>query len=475
MAFNTFSLFYIGIVLILFYLINPSARRFLLFTAGLCYSFICDRYAGIAVTVTVMTVYMASRIIGYLQARKLRIPAAAVTVISIALCICSLAVFKFSARILSLIGSKDALGIIIPIGFSYHIFEAVSYLYDVYSGGTDVQKSFVDLGLYFTWFPKFISGPIEREGGFAVQIRNLRNVHLNDPIRWYNAFTLIVFGCFYKMLIADRLKGVTDTLFAIPDAYGSIWLILGSLAYTIRIYCDFAGYSMMAAGVSLLFGIRLVTNFDSPYCSRNITEFWRRWHMSLSSFLKDYLYIPLGGNRLGNRRKIINTMIVFAICGLWHGNGFNFLFWGLLHGIYSAVDSVLREHGIKKFRTGMTGRIITFVEVSFAWVFFRASSFTGGLKYILYIFTNGPCTDAFNDQLETLIRYPVIRWVILISIILMIIFDVIQYRSGTSISAVTASLPLPAGLSVCMLLLIAIVIFGNYGPDTNNTMIYMNF
>ena len=383
-------------------------------------------------------------------------------VLSVLVCIFILAVYKFITHF----------QVLIPIGLSFYLFQAIGYLVDVYKGNYSARISFVNYGLYLAFFPKFISGPIEREHTFMDQLQNLDKVRFWNRGRLSTAAAYMLSGYFMKMVIADRLAIIVTRLFDAPVSYDSFWLVLGALFYTIQIYCDFAGYSFIAIGSSRLFGIDLSINFFAPYYSGNITEFWRRWHISLSTWLKDYLYIPLGGNRKGLFRKCLYTMIVFVICGIWHGVGFSFLVWGLLHGIYSVLDTLFRSNKIKL----PFGRVITFLEVSFAWIFFKATGLRSALSYIWNMFTSGFQFAEYSNILDNLDIDRIEIAIIIISILLMAVSDMISYRKNEPFPELIQHLPASGRYLVFYMLIILLFIFGIYGPGYHSEQfIYMQF
>lgn len=479
MIFNSLSIIFAVIVLILFYAIRPSWRMYILVLASIIYVFWLDRTGAAALLIITVVIYAAGLLSGTAFFRSREKLNTAMIRFFIFACVACLAILKY----FSLHGDESLAGLtfvssfVIPLGFSYYMFQAVSYLSDIHSGKASVEKNIFKMFLYLAWFPKLSSGPIERKADFDRQTDGLRTLRFYDPERMGTALTYIICGLFFKLMIADRIMIFADRVFDNYGSFGSVILILGSLAYTVQIYADFAGYSMVAVGTSLLFGIKLTDNFASPYLSQNITEFWRRWHISLSTFLRDYLYIPLGGNKKGDMRKIFNTLIVFILCGLWHGMSFGFLFWGLLHGIFSAFDSLIRKKGWERLRTGLTGRIITFVFVSFAWIFFRSSSLSAGIKYILYTLTNRLGQSRFStDILGVSSSFNSTELTIfIVSVLIMILIDIYSYIKKAQFALLAIKWNPFFRYALLSLMVIAIVIFGKYGPDTSGALIYAQF
>jgi alginate O-acetyltransferase complex protein AlgI len=271
--------------------------------------------------------------------------------------------------------------VILPIGISFFAFQSISYLLDVHHGRTIPPTSLVDFGTYKAAFPQLIAGPIVRYVDVQDRIVN-RPISINDVFEGFIRFSR---GLAKKILIADTLARVADLAFTAKSGTLSMeaaWI--GLLAYSFQIYFDFSGYSDMAIGMGRMLGFRYPENFDQPYLARNVTEFWRRWHMSLSTWFRDYVYIPLGGNRLGIVRTGVNLLLVFALCGLWHGAAWRFLVWGLWHGLLLSLERVLQRFGI--VLSGWAGQIVTFFLVSIGWVFFRANDLTHAQEYLAVLF-----------------------------------------------------------------------------------------
>ena len=272
------------------------------------------------------------------------------------------------------------LSIALPIGLSFHTFQSLSYVIEVYRGNQRAERHFGYYALYVMFYPQLVTGPIERPQSL------LRQLHENQPLRYdnvVNGLRLILFGLFLKMVVADNLGTMVDAVYATPQNYGRADILLAMVLYSFQIYGDFFGYSTIALGCALAMGITLIDNFRTPYLSTSIREFWRRWHISLSSWFRDYLYIPLGGNRVGIPRWMFNTMVVFTVCGLWHGANWTFMLWGAAYGLLlitsppaplrkeRGVDGKASHHLLQK----ICGVILTFTIVTLLWSVFRAPSF----------------------------------------------------------------------------------------------------
>ena len=399
-------------------------------------------------------------------------------VLSVSVCIFLLIVYKYGNAVTQRIDWKEAASdvvlknLVMPVGFSFYIFQVISYLMDIMKGKSRAERNICYLVCYFAFFPKLVSGPIERQEDFLPQIRNLQDVKFWDRGRLSTAFTYMLWGYFMKMVVADRLAVHVNTLFESAQEFDSFWLFLGMLFYTIQIYCDFAGYSYIAVGCAKVFGIELTQNFRAPYQAENITEFWRRWHVSLSSWLRDYLYIPLGGNRKGICRKCINTMIVFLVCGMWHGAGVHFLVWGMLHGIYSVFEILLSKRSKK-----IPGRrVMTFLAVAFAWIFFRAESLTQAFQYSYRMLTAGFQPEQMERTME-LLGLDIVEIVITISgIALVWLADKLCSRRRMHLPFMIQQRENTVRYIIFYLLTVSIFLFGIYGPGYHTEQfIYMQF
>nr|WP_302831516.1 MBOAT family protein [uncultured Bacteroides sp.] len=288
-------------------------------------------------------------------------------------------------------GTFTAMDIFLPVGISFFTFQSLSYTIDVYRKEIKPLTSLLDYAFYVSFFPQLVAGPIVRARDFIPQIR--RPLFVSNEMFGRGIF-LIVIGLFKKAIISDYISiNFVERIFDNPTLYSGVENLMGVYGYALQIYCDFSGYSDMAIGIALLLGFHFNMNFDSPYKSASITEFWRRWHISLSSWLRDYLYISLGGNRKGKIRQYANLIITMFLGGLWHGASWNFVLWGMLHGIALAVHKFWmgligrkkgeRSHGIRRF----FGILITFHFVCFCWIFFRNAQFSTSLDMLKQIFT----------------------------------------------------------------------------------------
>lgn len=294
-----------------------------------------------------------------------------------------------AARVLEAVGlsvNQTTLSIVLPVGISFYTFQTISYTFDVFRRRIEPERNLITFGVYVAYFPQLVAGPIERAQHLLPQIQGERRRPTAFDV--WTASWLILTGLFKKIVLADGLATIVQERFADPASHGSLSLLLGVYAFAIQIYGDFSGYSSIARGTSRLFGIELMRNFEQPYLSTNITQFWRTWHISLSTWLHDYLYVPLGGNQRGRRRTYINLMLTMLLGGLWHGAAWTFVVWGGLHGAYLTTHRALGAYE-PRGRPGAPSRgdwwrvILTFHLVGFAWIFFRADGIGQAWDYVM--------------------------------------------------------------------------------------------
>lgn len=294
--------------------------------------------------------------------------------------------------------------VLLPVGISFYIFQALGYLVDVYRGETKAEKNFLKYALFVSFFPQLVAGPIERSKNLLEQINQTQKF---DFEKMRDGIFLMVWGYFLKLVIADRIAIFVDTVYGNIDTFGGSYLIVATALFAIQIYCDFAGYSVIAMGTAKLLGFSLMENFAAPYLSSSVTEFWRRWHISLSSWFKDYLYIPLGGNRKGKIKKYRNILLVFLLSGLWHGASWTYVIWGGLNGVYQVLEDILKRgtnnHSRGSFVKTIAGKLlrmgITFILVDFTWIFFRAENIGQAFDAIRSMLTVHNLGDILSSSL----------------------------------------------------------------------------
>ncbi len=310
-------------------------------------------------------------------------------------------------KLLNFEPSYTTLNIVLPVGISFYTFQTLSYSIDIYRRKLEPTKSMLNFFTYVAFFPQLVAGPIERAINLLPQIEKKRHF---DYVNAKLGLRQILWGLFKKVAIADNCAQLVNPIFADYSDFSSTTLILGAVFFAIQIYCDFSGYSDIAIGVSRLLGIELKLNFNYPYFSRDIAEFWRRWHISLSTWFRDYVYFPLGGSRVSKALQFRNIFIIFVVSGFWHGANWTFIFWGFLHALYY-IPLVFLKSNRKHLEVVASGKIFpktieflqilkTFSVVTIAWIFFRASNISEGFSYIKHMLTNTFYNSDFLNKIN---------------------------------------------------------------------------
>jgi alginate O-acetyltransferase complex protein AlgI len=367
---TVFIFCFLPVVLLVSFALNRKAQNIWLLIASLLFY----AWGGVSYSIILIGSLIINYVFGLLL-DKYPNKQKRVLGIGVGLNLAILAVFKYAdffvENINSAIGTEIPLpNIKLPIGISFFTFQAISYLVDVYRKETKVQKSIVDLSLYISLFPQLIAGPIVRYHDIALQLKN----RIRSLDKFVSGIERFITGLSKKVLLANTFALVADDVFAGSDAsITPTMALVGALAYSLQIYFDFAGYSDMAIGLGRMFGFEFKENFNFPYLAKSIQEFWRRWHISLSTWFRDYLYIPLGGNRASKRRVYVNLFIVFLCTGFWHGASWNFIIWGLFHGLFLVIERVGFNKVLAKLPSALS-RVYTLLIVIVGWIFFRAEN-----------------------------------------------------------------------------------------------------
>ena len=403
MLFNSMNFLLFFPVVVFFYFLIPKRIKPLWLLAASYYFYMSwnPKYGLLILFCTICT-YLCSLMIEKTRTNKGK------TRIYLALCITVtlsiLAYFKYTGfalntleRILNRIGilwNAPAVDIVLPVGISFFTFQAISYVIDVYRGEIYAEKNFFRYALFVSFFPQLVAGPIERSKNLLKQLATPQKFSFENA---REGILLMIWGYFLKMVIADRASIFVDAIYANSYDYQGWYMIVATALFAVQIYCDFAGYSIIAMGAAKVLGIRLMENFQAPYLSESVSEFWRRWHISLTSWFKDYLYIPLGGSRKGLLRKHINRIIVFLVSGLWHGAEWSFVVWGGLNGMYQVMGDVLKPCRDKMVQILHLNRdsighklvriAVTNIFICISWVFFRADSISESFRILIGMLT----------------------------------------------------------------------------------------
>lgn len=403
MTFNSweFLIFY-PIVAVLYFLLPRFMRwPMLLMASYFFYAFYQPQLLFLIILTTAVS-WGASRLIERAHSRAARRILLAVTMV---VCLGVLFFYKYFnflsdsfVGIAAMLGAEIpplVLDLVLPVGISFYTFQTMSYVIDVYRGDVAAEKNPFFYALFVSFFPQLVAGPIERPDNLIPQLREEHRFNRDDAVK--GAKHMLV-GFFKKVCVADMISVYVDSVYNDAAAATGLGVIIATVLFAVQIYCDFSGYTDIAIGCARIMGIRLMKNFDHPYEATSVKEFWDRWHISLSGWFRDYLYIPLGGNRCAKWRYLLNLMIVFTVSGLWHGANWTYVIWGMLHGVYRIVGALTyKARNILAERVGFSvshpavvwvRRVLTFLLVCFAWLFFRANTVADAFVLIGKIFTS---------------------------------------------------------------------------------------
>ncbi len=386
MLFNTIEfVLFLPIVIITYFLLPHKVRWILLLVASYYFYMSWKVEYIFLIVISTLIDYLSGILMEKLPDIKSRLPFLILSLCSNLGLLFFFKYFNFASENLNLLFDKlevsrdiPIMNFLLPVGISFYTFQTLSYSIDVFFGRQKAEKHLGYFALYVSFFPQLVAGPIERFSNLAPQLKAKHDFTYDNLV---NGLRLILYGLFIKMVIADNLAGIVDQIYAAPDNYSSWDILKGILFYSFQIYSDFYGYSIIAIGSAQIIGIKIMDNFKTPYLAKNISEFWQRWHISLSTWFRDYLYYPLGGNRVKKSRWIINILIVFVVSGIWHGANWTFLIWGALFGFLylfeKGINSVLKLK--KDYKPFSIGHLFlatkTFVLVTLIWVFFRSQTF----------------------------------------------------------------------------------------------------
>lgn len=464
LSFALFFLIFLGILLVL----PGKARKPWLFLGNCLYYFSWERRAFLLLLLSAWMIWACGMAMERYTKKK------PFLVIPVVWNVLLLLVFRYAGLLDGLFHPAGEPGLIsfsrlaAPVGISFYTLRCISYMADVYRGTIPAEKSFLNVFLYVSFFPQIISGPIERPGNFFRELSAFETVPLRNFERIRRGFLLFVWGLFQKIVIAERLAVAASTVLSDFTAFGFWELLIGTAAYLLQVYCDFAGYSDMSRGISAMMGFSTMRNFRQPFLAPGIRSLWRRWHIGLTSWLTDYVYIPLGGSRKGLLRKYLNITAAFLLSGLWHGSTLNYAFWGLLNAGFQILEDQGERRGLRM--PGVLGRIITLAEMHFSSIFFGAGGLMRGFRIVRQMFTHFALPDSWSFGLVPG------NWAVLLAgLVILLIVDML-HEQGVGILDRTASLPLPLRWALMHGLFWAVIMLGIYGVgyDTSG-FIYTQF
>lgn len=498
MLFNSIQFLIFFPIVLLIYFILPIKVRYLWLLVASYYFYMCwnAKYAILIMLSTVIT-YLSGLLLEKTKKSNLNEVRAAklkkiIVAISFVINLSILFYFKYFNFVFELLSkafnkiniqlNMPVVDVLLPVGISFYTFQALSYTMDVYRDEIYAEKNLFRYALFVSFFPQLVAGPIERSKNLLKQLAEPRKF---DFANLREGMLLIIWGYFQKLVIADRIAIFVDTVYGDFNQYGGWYLIVATILFAVQIYCDFSGYSTIAMGTAKILGIQLMENFDAPYFSSSVAMFWRRWHISLTSWFKDYLYIPLGGSRKGTIRKFINKMIVFLISGLWHGASLSFVVWGGLNGIYQVIGEIIKPFKNKAMKKiGLIENLlcyrllsvcITFILVDFSWIFFRANRLRDALLIIKQIVTIKNQWILFDGSLYKCGLGISEFWLMMFSVMVLMISDFCKHK-GVVIRKIIMNQDGWFRYIFIAISIMIVMVFGKYGPayDSAN-FIYFQF
>lgn len=478
MSYISISFFVFVIIAWIVFRIFPAERRWIvLLSASLLFYGMFSPLYLLFLLYTALTTFFAGRLLEKKKEWKKRILVITL-ILNVAVWI-FVKYYPYAASMVNRLSPAIVLpvfeNLLIPVGISYYTLQSAGYLIDIYRGEA-AEKNFFRYVLFLVWFPAIVQGPIARYHQLAPQFRKGSSPDF-DEVR--ERLLLILYGIIKKLVIADRLAVIANYAFENYAELGFFQLYLGALAYSFQLYMDFSGCVDLCRGVSGLFGITLPANFDSPYFARSISRFWRKWHISLSSWLRDYIYFPLGGSRKGLSRKCWNILIVFLVSGFWHGAGVHFLLWGLLHGLYQVIG-IATASVRKKIKRALNIQpdsssdkiyqtVITFHLVAFAWIFFRADGGIQAFQYIRQMLTSWDPWTLCDGSFYTMGLSKNMFIIVVINLAAVMFADYLHEKNIAGLRTRICRMHIVIRWLIYFVLIYDILLFGAYGTGVSET------
>ncbi|MBQ8527092.1 MAG: MBOAT family protein [Lachnospiraceae bacterium] len=493
MIFNSVSyLIFFPIVVLLYFALPYKLRNvWLLVVSYYFYMNWNAKYALLLAGSTLIT-FICSLMVSHFQEKEKQALAKCAMAGSFLINLGILFIFKYNNffaeninRLMEAIGQGtriSAFDIVLPVGISFYIFQALSYTMDVYRGQVKATKNLLRYALFVSFFPQLVAGPIERSQNLLSQFDEKHNFDI-DRIR--SGLLTMLWGLFMKIVIADNLSGIVTKVYDNYLEYTGVEILLATALFAFQIYCDFGGYSAIAIGSARVLGFRLMENFKCPYLAISVDDFWKRWHISLTSWFRDYLYIPLGGNRKGTARKYMNIMIIFLVSGLWHGANWTYVVWGGINGLYLVIEQIsepLRRRmrdffhvDVSRFSYRFFAGLWTFILVDFSWMFFRAENFSQVFGMLRQTKANFGLTKIFGGAVAGWGLDEASLLILVFAFILLFFVDLCKYR-GINLNKKILMQGAPLRYMIYLILLFVIMFFGVYGYEYAQTaFIYFQF
>jgi Predicted membrane protein involved in D-alanine export len=499
MQFTSFEfLIFFPVVVLLYYIMPRRLRQFWLLLASYYFYMSWNAKYGILILASTVITYLCALLIARMKVqeaqgktkRKLILITAIITNLAL------LVFFKYfyflhdtAAMVSSIFGvelKESRLEIVLPVGISFYTFQALGYTIDVYRGTVKAEKNFIRYALFVSFFPQLVAGPIERSKNLLWQIENMQRQRIGSFEKITRGLLLMLWGFFMKMVIADRAAVLVNQVFDVYYLFDGVALLITSVLFAVQIYCDFASYSIIAMGAAKVLGIELMVNFEAPFFSTSIRKLWRRWHVSLSSWFRDYLYIPMGGSRCSKPRKYLNTLITFLASGFWHGASWHFVVWGAIQGIYIIigdlldplrkwVDTVFHVRW-KTLVCQFCRGVCTFLLFAFSFVFFRADTVKDAIYFLQRMVQNFDVWFLFDESIFYLGLDRKEMGVLLFGILLLLIVDACYAAKHKLFDAIVKEQCLAVQYIVVAVLLVMVLIFGVYGEGYDaSQFIYFQF
>ncbi len=453
----TFLFIFLPILLIIYYISKEKYRNIILFIFSLIfYAWGEPKYIFLMLLSIIINYFLAILIDRYKNNQKILMILAVIFNVSLLFIFKYLNFFIININDLFNI-NLSLLDVILPIGISFYTFQILSYVIDVYRGKVAVQKNIITLGTYVALFPQLIAGPIVRYSTIEDELSH-RKVTYDKFVAGVKRF---IIGLSKKIILANNVAIIADTIFNSSSVveYNFLLIIFATLSYTLQIYFDFSGYSDMAIGLGKMFGFEFLENFNYPYISKSITEFWRRWHISLSTWFRDYIYIPLGGNRCSKLRWVFNTFIVWALTGLWHGDSWNFIIWGIYFFIILMIEKLFLHKILDKLPK-IISWIYSFILINFGWLIFRVENISTLFALIKNIFT----LNKGNIYLDIAHNYYLIHYLPFVLLALIFSFPIIKYLNNKINNSIFKNIVSNIFLVMCFILCIIFLINNSYNP-----------
>ncbi len=477
-------------IVLLVYFILPKKIRYIWLLISSYYFYMCwnAKYAILLFTSTILT-YTSALLIGKFEKTKLKkIVVATCIILNLGI----LFFFKYfnfafdtvqsAFSLLNIQLNVPKIDVILPMGISFYIFQALSYTIDVYRGEVKPEKNVLKYALFVSFFPQLVAGPIERSKNLMKQLAEPKDFSFENA---REGILLMIWGFFLKIVLADRTAVFVDTIFGDYASYTGWYIVIAAALFLVQVYCDFYGYSVIAMGTAKLMGINLMENFDAPFLSKTVGEFWRRWHISLTTWFKDYVYFPLGGSKKGKFRKHLNKLIVFGLSGLWHGANMTYVTWGLINGVYQIIgdelkpvrDKIVSVLHLNRESAGhvIIKTIVTFCLVAFSLIFFRAASMGDAFEMIKLMFSENNLWIFFDDSLYTCGLDRMNFTVMIVSLFILLFADIMKYR-GIVIRDCIIKPDLWVRWLVVVVSIWLVALFGIWGPSYEAaSFIYFQF